>query len=32
LCRYFLAFADHPSPFLNNASAVLDIANHCHLL
>ncbi len=27
LCRYFLAFADHPSPFLNNASAVLDIAN-----
>jgi hypothetical protein len=27
LCRYFLAYADQPSPFTNNASAVLDIAN-----
>ena len=26
LCRYFLAFANQPSPFVNNASAVLDIS------
>lgn len=27
LCQYFLLFSDQPSPFINNASAVLDIAN-----
>jgi hypothetical protein len=27
LCRYFLAFADQPSPFPDKSSAVLDIAN-----
>ena len=27
LCRYFLAFADQSSPFPDNSSAVLDIAN-----
>ena len=27
LCRYFLAFADLPSPFPDNTSAVLDIAS-----